>query len=29
VKKLVAAYQSDDVRQFMKTEFKGSAVPSF
>ena len=29
VKKLVAAYQSDDVRQFMKTEFKGSVVPSF
>jgi D-methionine transport system substrate-binding protein len=29
VKKLVAAYQSDDVRQFMKTEFNGSDVPSF
>ena len=29
VKKLVAAYQSDDVRQFIKTEFKGSVVPSF
>jgi D-methionine transport system substrate-binding protein len=29
VKKLVAAYQSDDVRQFMKTEFKSSMVPSF
>jgi D-methionine transport system substrate-binding protein len=29
VKKLVAAYQSEDVRQFMKSEFKGSVVPSF
>ncbi|CAB3753300.1 MetQ/NlpA family ABC transporter substrate-binding protein [Paraburkholderia solisilvae] len=29
VKKLVAAYQSDDVRQFIRTEFKGSVVPSF
>ncbi|WP_028227704.1 MetQ/NlpA family ABC transporter substrate-binding protein [Paraburkholderia ferrariae] len=29
VKKLVAAYQSEDVRQFMKTQFKGSMVPSF
>ncbi|MEM5386990.1 MetQ/NlpA family lipoprotein [Paraburkholderia phymatum] len=29
VKKLVAAYQSEDVRQFIKTEFKGSVVPSF
>lgn len=29
VKKLVAAYQSEDVRQFMKSEFKGSMVPSF
>ena len=29
VKKLVAAYQSDDVRQFMKTQFKGAMVPSF
>jgi D-methionine transport system substrate-binding protein len=29
VKKLVAAYQSEDVRQFLKTEFKGSIVPSF
>ncbi|WP_250471143.1 MetQ/NlpA family ABC transporter substrate-binding protein [Caballeronia sp. GAFFF1] len=29
VKKLVAAYQSDDVRQFLKSEFKGSVVPSF
>src|ERR1700761_5063847 len=29
VKKLVAAYQSDDVRQFIKTQFKGSMVPSF
>ncbi len=29
VKKLVAAYQSEDVRQFIKTQFKGSMVPSF
>ncbi|MDF3833339.1 MetQ/NlpA family ABC transporter substrate-binding protein [Cupriavidus basilensis] len=29
VKKLVAAYQSEDVRQFMKNEFKGAMVPSF
>jgi D-methionine transport system substrate-binding protein len=29
VKKLVAAYQSEDVRQFLKSEFKGSVVPSF
>jgi D-methionine transport system substrate-binding protein len=29
VKKLVAAYQSDDVRQFIKSEFKGSVLPSF
>lgn len=29
VKKLVAAYQSEDVRQFLKNEFKGSVVPSF
>ncbi len=29
VKKLVAAYQSDDVRQFIKTTFKGAVVPSF
>jgi D-methionine transport system substrate-binding protein len=29
VKKLVAAYQSEDVRQFIRTEFKGSVVPSF
>ncbi|MGE8511009.1 MAG: metal ABC transporter substrate-binding protein, partial [Paraburkholderia terricola] len=27
--KLVAAYQSEDVRQFIKTQFKGSVVPSF
>jgi D-methionine transport system substrate-binding protein len=25
----VAAYQSEDVRQFIKSEFKGSMVPSF
>ncbi|KND60844.1 Methionine ABC transporter substrate-binding protein [Candidatus Burkholderia verschuerenii] len=29
VKKLVAAYQSEEVRQFLKSEFKGSVVPSF
>ena len=29
VKKLVAAYQSEEVRQFIKTQFKGSVVPSF
>lgn len=29
VKKLVAAYQSEEVRQFMKSEFKGAMVPSF
>ncbi|WP_153076353.1 MetQ/NlpA family ABC transporter substrate-binding protein [Paraburkholderia bonniea] len=29
VKKLVAAYQSEEVRQFIKAEFKGSMIPSF
>lgn len=29
VRKLVAAYQSEDVRQFMKAQFKGAMVPSF
>jgi D-methionine transport system substrate-binding protein len=29
VKQLVAAYQSDEVRQFIKTQFKGAVVPSF
>ena len=29
VKKLVAAYQSEEVRQFMKAQFKGAMVPSF
>jgi D-methionine transport system substrate-binding protein len=29
VKKLVAAYQSEDVREFMKTQFKGAMLPSF
>jgi len=29
VRKLVAAYQSEDVRQFIKTQFKDSVVPSF
>ncbi|WP_233862099.1 MetQ/NlpA family ABC transporter substrate-binding protein [Paraburkholderia adhaesiva] len=29
VKKLVAAYQSEDVRQYIKDEFKGAMVPSF
>lgn len=29
VKKLVAAYQSEDVRQFIKMQFKGALVPAF
>jgi len=29
VKKLVAAYQSQDVRDYMKNQFKGAMVPSF
>ncbi|MFL9924949.1 MetQ/NlpA family ABC transporter substrate-binding protein [Herbaspirillum lusitanum] len=29
VKKLVKAYQSDEVRKFIETEFKGSLVPAF
>ena len=29
VKKLVAAYQSQEVRQFIDTQFKGAVVPSF
>jgi len=29
VKRLVAAYQSPEVRQFIETEFKGSLVPAF
>jgi D-methionine transport system substrate-binding protein len=29
VKKLVAAYQSPEVRQFINSEFKGAVVPSF
>ncbi len=29
VKKLVAAYHSEDVRQFIDTQFKGAVVPSF
>ena len=29
VKKLVAAYQSEDVRRFIDTQFKGAMVPSF
>jgi D-methionine transport system substrate-binding protein len=29
VKKLVAAYQSEDVRHFIDTQFKGAVVPSF
>lgn len=29
VKKLVKAYQSDEVRQFINTEFKGSLIPAF
>ncbi|TAL95901.1 MAG: MetQ/NlpA family lipoprotein [Paraburkholderia sp.] len=29
VKKLVAAYESDDVRRFLDTQFKGAIVPAF
>lgn len=29
VKKLVAAYQSEEVRSFIRTQFKGAVVPSF
>lgn len=29
VKKLVAAYQSPEVRRFMKTQFKGAILPAF
>ena len=29
VRRLVAAYQSPEVRQFIETEFKGSLVPAF
>ncbi|MGO4808239.1 MetQ/NlpA family ABC transporter substrate-binding protein [Cupriavidus sp. 2MCAB6] len=29
VKKLVKAYQSDEVRRFIETEFKGSLIPAF
>jgi D-methionine transport system substrate-binding protein len=29
VKKLVAAYESDDVRKFIDTQFKGAIVPAF
>jgi len=29
VKKLVKAYQSDEVRQFIETQFKGSLIPAF
>jgi D-methionine transport system substrate-binding protein len=29
VKKLVAAYQSPEVRAFITTQFKGAMVPSF
>jgi D-methionine transport system substrate-binding protein len=29
VKKLVAAYQSEDVRVYIKNQFKGSMIPSF
>ncbi|MFX5705451.1 MetQ/NlpA family ABC transporter substrate-binding protein, partial [Acinetobacter baumannii] len=28
-KKLVQAYQSEEVRKFIETEFKGSLVPAF
>ncbi|MBY0463424.1 MAG: metal ABC transporter substrate-binding protein, partial [Burkholderiales bacterium] len=29
VAKLVKAYQSDDVKKFIQTEFKGSVLPGF
>jgi len=29
VAKLVKAYQSDEVRRFVQTEFKGAVVPGF
>jgi D-methionine transport system substrate-binding protein len=29
VKKLVAAYESDDVRKFIDTQFKGAIIPAF
>ena len=29
VKKLVKAYQSEDVRKFVETQFKGSLIPAF
>ena len=29
VKRLVAAYQSDEVRQFIQTQFQGSIIPAF
>lgn len=29
VKKLVAAYESDDIRKFLKTQFKGAILPAF
>lgn len=29
VKKLVKAYQSEQVRQFIEAEFKGSLIPAF
>lgn len=29
IKKFVEAYQSDEVRQFIEEEFKGSVIPSW
>ncbi|MCG1043447.1 MetQ/NlpA family ABC transporter substrate-binding protein [Mycetohabitans sp. B8] len=29
VKKLVAVYESDDIRRFLKTQFKGAILPAF
>ncbi|MCG1040288.1 MULTISPECIES: MetQ/NlpA family lipoprotein [Burkholderiaceae] len=29
VKKLVAAYESDDIRKFLETQFKGAILPAF
>ena len=29
VKKLVKAYQSEEVRKFIETEFKGALIPAF
>jgi D-methionine transport system substrate-binding protein len=29
VKKLVAAYESDEVRKYIDTQFKGAIIPAF